>query len=63
MVELADEMEFEKAAVERDRLTLLKEMDIGIKPPLRSTLAGPKPKQEQRMMGRRAQPRKYRRRR
>jgi excinuclease ABC subunit B len=63
MVELADEMEFEKAAVERDRLTLLKEMDIGVKPPLRSTLAGPKPKQEQRMMGRRAQPRKFRRRR
>ncbi len=63
MVQLADEMEFEKAAVERDRLTLLKDMDIGLKPPLRSTLVGAKPKQEQRMMGKRAQPRKYRRKR
>jgi excinuclease ABC subunit B len=63
MVELADEMEFEKAAVERDRLVLLKEMDLGVRPALRSALGGQKPKQEQRMMGKRAQPRKYRRRR
>jgi excinuclease ABC subunit B len=63
MVQLADEMEFEKAAVERDRLTVLKDMDIGLKPPLRSTLVGAKPRQEQRMMGKRAQPRKYRRKR
>jgi excinuclease ABC subunit B len=62
-VQLADEMEFEKAAVERDRLVLLKEMDIGVRPPSRSALSGPKPRQEQRMMGKRAQPRKYRRRR
>jgi len=63
MVQLADEMEFEKAAVERDRLVLLKEMDLGVKPPSRALLSGPKPKPEQRMMGKRAQPRKYRRRR
>ena len=63
MVQLADDMEFEKAAVERDRLTLLKEMDIGVRPPSRSALTGLKPRQEQRMIGKRAQPRKYRRRR
>src|SRR5438105_243372 len=40
MVQLADEMEFEKAAVERDRLVMLKEMDIGVRPPLRSVLSG-----------------------
>ncbi len=63
MVALADDMEFEKAAVERDRLAILREMDLGMKAPLRSSLGGAKPKQEQRMMGRRAQPRKYRRKR
>ena len=47
----------------RDRLVLLKEMDLGVKPPSRAALQGPKPKPEQRMMGKRAQPRKYRRRR
>src|SRR6185295_15341328 len=63
MVQLADEMEFEKAAAERDRLVMLKEMDLGVRPPSRAALGGPKPRQEQRMMGKRAQPRKYRRRR
>ena len=36
---------------------------LGVKPPSRALLSGPKPKTEQRMMGKRAQPRKYRRRR
>jgi excinuclease ABC subunit B len=63
MVALADQMEFEKAAVERDRLLLLKEMDLGVKPALRSLLAGPKEKQDQRPMGKKSQPRKYRRKR
>ncbi len=63
MTRLADEMEFEKAAVQRDRLLLLKEMDLGVKPPLASLLDGAKEKSEQRPMGRKAQPRKYRRKR
>jgi excinuclease ABC subunit B len=63
MMAYADEMEFEKAAVERDRLVLLREMDLGVKPALRSLLDEAKEKQEQRPMGRKAQPRRYRRRR
>jgi excinuclease ABC subunit B len=63
MVALAEQMEFEKAAVERDRLILLREMDLGVKPAVRALLQEPKEKQEQRPMGRKAQPRKYRRRR
>jgi len=63
MMALADQMEFEKAAVERDRLVLLREMDLGVKPALRSLLLEPKEKQDQRPMGRKSQPRKYRRRR
>ncbi len=59
MLALAEEMEFEKAAVERDRLVLLREMDLGVKPALRSLLAGPKEEKPQR----KAQPRKYRRKR
>jgi excinuclease ABC subunit B len=60
MVALADEMEFEKAALERDRLILLKEMDLGVKPPLRGLLAETK---EEAKPTRKAQPRKYRRKR
>jgi excinuclease ABC subunit B len=63
MMAFADEMEFEKAAVERDRLVILREMDLGVKPALASLLGEAKEKQEQRPMGRKAQPRKYRRRR
>jgi excinuclease ABC subunit B len=37
----ADEMEFEKAAQARDRLLLLKDMDLGIKPPSRALLRAP----------------------
>ena len=64
MVAHADEMEFEKAAAERDKLLLLREMDLGLKPPSKGALEGAgQVKQEQRMMGRKSQPRKYRRRR
>jgi excinuclease ABC subunit B len=63
MVGFADDMEFEKAAGERDRLIVLREMDLGVKPPLKSLLADAKAQQEQRPMGRKSQPRKYRRRR
>jgi excinuclease ABC subunit B len=63
MMLFADHMEFEKAAVERDRLVILREMDLGVKPALRSLLADAKEKEEQRPNGRKAQPRKYRRKR
>jgi excinuclease ABC subunit B len=63
MMAFADEMEFEKAAAERDRLVVLREMDIGVKPPLRTLVDEAKEKQEQRPMGRKSQPRKYRRKR
>jgi excinuclease ABC subunit B len=61
MVALADEMEFEKAAAQRDRLVLLREMDLGVRPALRGLLERASP--EPRAGGRRQQPRKYRRRR
>jgi len=38
MLKCAEDMDFEKAAVERDKLALLKEMDLGLKPPLRRLL-------------------------
>jgi excinuclease ABC subunit B len=34
-------MQFEKAAGFRDRILLLKDMDLGLKPPSRSLLAAP----------------------
>lgn len=63
MVAHADEMEFEKAAAERDRLLVLREMDLGLKPPSRAAVDAPQAKQEQRPMGRKSQSRKSRRRR
>jgi len=59
MMAFADEMEFEKAAVERDRLVLLRDMDLGVKPALKSLLAEAKEEKPQR----KAQQRKYRRKR
>jgi excinuclease ABC subunit B len=56
-------MEFEKAAAERDRLIVLREMDLGVKPPVKALLGEATEKQEQRPMGRKSQPRKYRRKR
>ncbi|MBN1209589.1 MAG: excinuclease ABC subunit UvrB [Myxococcaceae bacterium] len=55
MQRAADEMEFEKAAQFRDRILLLKDMDLGLKPPSRTLLAAPpKPAEPQgSMKGRR----------
>jgi excinuclease ABC subunit B len=63
MMAYADEMEFEKAAVERDRLVLLREMDMGLKPAVKSLLAAPKEGDVERGNQRKKQPRKYRRKR
>ena len=41
MHRLADEMEFEKAAQLRDRIQVLKDMELGLKPPSRSLLKAP----------------------
>jgi excinuclease ABC subunit B len=41
MQRAADEMQFEKAAEYRDRIVLLKDMDLGLKPPSRALLAAP----------------------
>ncbi|MBL8915572.1 MAG: excinuclease ABC subunit UvrB [Archangium sp.] len=64
MVKFADDMEFEKAAVQRDRLLTLREMDLGVKPALRSLLDGTA-KEDDVSRGRQGkkQPRKYRRKR
>ncbi len=57
---MADETEFEKAAIERDRLLLLRDMDLGLKPASRALLKEPKEQSsQQRPMGKRAQPKKY----
>jgi excinuclease ABC subunit B len=63
MMAFADAMEFEKAAVERDRLVLLREMDLGVKPALKALLAQPNEADVERGMQRKKQPRKYRRKR
>ncbi|MFZ5441935.1 MAG: excinuclease ABC subunit UvrB [Myxococcota bacterium] len=63
MMAWADEMEFEKAAVERDRLVLLREMDLGVQPALKSLLAAPNETDVERGNQRKKQPRKYRRKR
>ena len=63
MVAFADEMEFEKAAVERDRLIVLKDMDLGLKPALKSLLNEPKEENQERKKQGKKQPRKYRRKR
>jgi excinuclease ABC subunit B len=64
MQRAADEMEFEKAAQCRDRILLLKDMDLGLKPPSRALLAAPvKPAEPQSAMkGRRGPMAKGRRR-
>jgi excinuclease ABC subunit B len=41
MQHYADEMQFEKAAEMRDRILLLKDMDLGLKPPSRALLKAP----------------------
>ncbi len=63
MMAFADEMEFEKAAVERDKLIVLKDMDLGLKPALRSLLSDSNEDDVERGNQRKKQPRKYRRKR
>ncbi|NMO20186.1 excinuclease ABC subunit UvrB [Pyxidicoccus fallax] len=46
MLAAADEMQFEKAAEYRDKVQLLKDMDLGLKPASRSLLRGPVKKAE-----------------
>jgi excinuclease ABC subunit B len=46
MQRFADEMHFEKAAMMRDRIQLLKDMDLGLKPPSRALLQAPPKKAE-----------------
>ncbi|WP_163996898.1 excinuclease ABC subunit UvrB [Pyxidicoccus caerfyrddinensis] len=46
MLAAADEMQFEKAAEYRDRVQLLKDMDLGLKPASRSLLKAPAKKAE-----------------
>ncbi|WP_224367305.1 excinuclease ABC subunit UvrB [Hyalangium versicolor] len=65
MQRAADEMEFEKAAQCRDRILLLKDMDLGLKPPSRALLAAPvkPPEKDVPMKGRKGHAAKGRRRR
>ncbi|MBM4378485.1 MAG: excinuclease ABC subunit UvrB [Deltaproteobacteria bacterium] len=63
MLAAAEEMAFEDAARHRDAVALLKEMDLGLKPPLRSALAQPAGDGEGKQRGGwRKQPAKYRKR-
>ena len=59
----ADEMEFEKAAEWRDKVLALKEMDIGVRPPQRSTLGQLSRPEPQGRTRKPSQPSRYRRRR
>ncbi|MFZ5471211.1 MAG: excinuclease ABC subunit UvrB [Myxococcota bacterium] len=62
MQAFADELEFEKAAQLRDRLLVLKEMDLGLRPPSRAALTAPaKPPEKPRI--RKGAPARYRRKR
>jgi excinuclease ABC subunit B len=51
MQHYADEMQFEKAAELRDRILLLKDMDLGLKPPSRALLKAPPKDDEQKKPG------------
>jgi len=62
MRQAADEMEFEQAAQWRDKLTLLKDMDLGLKAPSRALLLAP-PKREEKFRIRKGPPARYRKKR
>jgi excinuclease ABC subunit B len=62
MQQAADEMEFEQAAQWRDKLALLKEMDLGLKAPSRTLLLTP-PKREEKPRIRKGPPARYRKKR
>ncbi len=63
MTDLAEAMEYEKAAIERDRLIVLREMEMGVRAPLRALIATDPQSSTKRTSGRKAQPQKYRRKR
>ena len=62
MTEAAEAMEFERAAVLRDQVLALKDMDLGLKPPSRALLDAPAARQERPGTRRRAAGRGARRR-
>ncbi|HKD40392.1 MAG TPA: excinuclease ABC subunit UvrB [Myxococcaceae bacterium] len=62
MRQAADEMEFEQAAQWRDKLALLKDMDLGLKAPSRALLLAP-PKREEKFRIRKGPPARYRKKR
>ena len=62
MQQAADEMEFEQAAQWRDKLALLKDMDLGLKAPSRALLLAP-PKREEKFRIRKGPPARYRKKR
>jgi excinuclease ABC subunit B len=63
MKQAADEMAFEQAAEWRDKLAVLKEMDLGLKPPSRSLLRSAARKREEKPRIRKGPPARYRRKR
>jgi len=62
MQQAADQMEFEQAAQWRDKILLLKDMDLGLKPPSRALLLAP-PKREEKPRIRKGPPARYRKKR
>jgi excinuclease ABC subunit B len=62
MQQAADEMEFEQAAQWRDKVSLLKEMDLGLKAPSRASLLSPL-KREEKPRIRKGPPARYRKKR
>jgi excinuclease ABC subunit B len=62
MQRAADEMEFEQAAQWRDKIALLKDMELELKPPSRALLLAP-PKREEKQRIRKGPPARYRKKR
>ncbi len=52
MEQAADDMEFEQAAQWRDRVLVLKEMDLGLKPPSRARVNSAAPEKTEERPGR-----------
>src|SRR5215510_12442072 len=61
MQQAADEMEFEQAAEWRDKVAVLKDMDLGLRPPSRAQLLNAQPKREEKPRIRKGPPARYRR--
>jgi excinuclease ABC subunit B len=62
MQHAADEMEFEQAAEKRDKIALLKDMELELKPPSRALLLAP-PKREEKQRIRKGPPARSRKKR